>query len=286
MRRRAALEADIAQASVQLDSSRGSGDRTAERQLRERIESDRASLDAQREHVRELPGRPRGAGGLHLARDARPARHEGEPWGRAGHRHRASARRRGRRGARVRRGEPLRLLPDARRARGVGRLAGARGDPPRVSVRAGTRRSTADRRRRRRSGGCGPTSSSRCARTCRPCWSRAPIPARARPRSSRIWAGAWRSPAARWSSSTPISARRGCTSSSASWSRPAWVTSCRRARTRGCRARVAAPTGRLPRPACCGASPTRSAARAARCAARTSQPPSAMRATAAPSPAR
>lgn len=71
MRRRAALEADIAQASVQLDSSRGSGDRTAERQLRERIASDRASLDAQRETYENYQaGREARAGSISLVTPA------------------------------------------------------------------------------------------------------------------------------------------------------------------------------------------------------------------------
>ena len=71
MRRRAALEADIAQASVQLDSSRGSGDRTAERQLRERIESDRASLDAQRDTYENYQaGREARAGSISLVTPA------------------------------------------------------------------------------------------------------------------------------------------------------------------------------------------------------------------------
>ena len=70
-RRRRALEADIAQASVQLDSSRGSGDRTAERQLRERIESDRASLDAQRDTYESYQaGREARAGSISLVTPA------------------------------------------------------------------------------------------------------------------------------------------------------------------------------------------------------------------------
>ena len=205
----AALEADIAQASVQLDSSRGSGDRTAERQLRERIESDRASLDAQRQTYESYQAGREARAGLDLAR-----------WTPAVRATKAS------RG--VGQVIAVALLLGGIAAAGLAfvaeNLSGsfrtraeleASVDSlvlaaiPRVSGASRTPPSTAVRRPRRRSGGCGPTSSSRCARTCRPCWSPAPIRARARRRSSRTWAGAWRSPDARSSSSTRISARHG-----------------------------------------------------------------------------
>jgi Mrp family chromosome partitioning ATPase len=70
-RRALAQQADIARARLQLDAIRGRGDRAAEMQLRERIASDQASLEAERTTFESYQaGREARANGITLAMPA------------------------------------------------------------------------------------------------------------------------------------------------------------------------------------------------------------------------